>query len=83
VIGQQLFGESYTQNVHTWSGELPRWSFVDFFHSFLIVFRVLCGEWIESMWDCMKVSGWPCIPFFLITMIIGNLVVRRAKQIEL
>ncbi|KAL8602648.1 hypothetical protein ACOMHN_029970 [Nucella lapillus] len=56
-------------------GELPRWNFSDFMHSFMIVFRVLCGEWIESMWDCIRVAGWPCIPFFLLTMIIGNLVV--------
>lgn len=41
----------------------------------MIVFRVLCGEWIESMWDCLNVAGWPCVPFFLLTMIIGNLVV--------
>lgn len=54
---------------------MPRWNFLDFMHSFMIVFRVLCGEWIESMWDCMWVSGWPCIPFFLATVVIGNLVV--------
>lgn len=35
---------------------MPRWNFTDFMHSFMIVFRVLCGEWIESMWDCMWVS---------------------------
>lgn len=44
-------------------------------HSFMIVFRVLCGEWIESMWDCLLVGGWTCIPFFLSTVVIGNLVV--------
>lgn len=44
-------------------------------HSFMIVFRVLCGEWIESMWDCMLVCDWPCVPFFLATVVIGNLVV--------
>ena len=37
--------------------EMPRWNFVDFMHSFMIVFRVLCGEWIESMWDCMWVAS--------------------------
>jgi hypothetical protein len=68
VMGNQLFGPKYTENLHLWGGELPRWSFVDFFHSFLIVFRVLCGEWIESMWDCLNVAGWPCVPFFLLTM---------------
>lgn len=42
----------------------------------MIVFRVLCGEWIESMWDCMRVSGEAaCVPFFLATVVIGNLVV--------
>ncbi|CAF0790592.1 unnamed protein product [Brachionus calyciflorus] len=74
VMGNQLFGPKYLENKHVWGGEVPRWSFVDFFHSFLIVFRVLCGEWIESMWDCLRVAGWPCVPFFLLTMIIGNLV---------
>lgn len=56
--------------------ELPRWNFTDFMHSFMIVFRVLCGEWIESMWDCMLVGDSTCIPFFLATVVIGNLVVR-------
>jgi hypothetical protein len=48
----------------------------DFLHSFMIVFRVLCGEWIENMWNCIRVAGWPCVPFFILTMVIGNLVVR-------
>lgn len=54
---------------------MPRWNFTDFMHSFMIVFRVLCGEWIESMWDCMLVGDVSCIPFFLATVVIGNLVV--------
>ena len=44
-------------------------------HSIMIVFRVLCGEWIESMWDCLLVSGKTCVPFFLATVVIANLVV--------
>ena len=55
---------------------MPRWNFIDFMHSFMIVFRVLCGEWIESMWDCMWVASKVCVPFFLATVVIGNLVVR-------
>lgn len=27
------------------------------------------------MWDCMRVSGSACVPFFLSTVVIGNLVV--------
>ncbi|ESO12722.1 hypothetical protein HELRODRAFT_124932, partial [Helobdella robusta] len=72
VMGMQLFGPNYS----TFFGhEMPGWNFTDFLHSFMIVFRVLCGEWIESMWNCIRCSGSICIPFFLLTMIIGNLVV--------
>ena len=35
---------------------LPRWHFIDFPHAFLIVFRIQCGEWVESMFECMRVS---------------------------
>lgn len=59
--------------------ELPRWNFVNFMHSFMIVFRVLCGEWIESMWDCMLVASNVCVPFFLATVVIGNLVVSYTR----
>ncbi|KFQ23998.1 Sodium channel protein type 2 subunit alpha, partial [Mesitornis unicolor] len=78
VVGMQLFGKSYKECVCKISSdcELPRWHMHDFFHSFLIVFRVLCGEWIETMWDCMEVAGQPmCLTVFLMVMVIGNLVV--------
>ncbi|XP_015185104.1 PREDICTED: sodium channel protein para isoform X10 [Polistes dominula] len=76
VMGMQLFGKNYTDHVDRFpGGDLPRWNFTDFMHSFMIVFRVLCGEWIESMWDCMLVGDVSCIPFFLATVVIGNLVV--------
>ncbi len=41
----------------------------------MIVFRVLCGEWIESMWDCIYVAGPFCVPYFLATVLIANLVI--------
>ncbi|CAF3763063.1 unnamed protein product [Rotaria sp. Silwood1] len=72
VMGMQLFGQRYADK---FGKEMPRWTFFDFFHAFMIVFRVLCGEWIESMWVCLECAGWPCIPFFLFTFVIGNLVV--------
>ncbi|XKL68771.1 hypothetical protein PGB90_006540 [Kerria lacca] len=80
VMGMQLFGKNYIDNVHFFpDAKLPRWNFTDFMHSFMIVFRVLCGEWIESMWDCLLVGDGDisCIPFFLATVVIGNLVVRK------
>ncbi|KAG7255687.1 LOW QUALITY PROTEIN: hypothetical protein CRUP_031628, partial [Coryphaenoides rupestris] len=78
VVGMQLFGKSYKECVCKIDADcqLPRWHMHDFFHSFLIVFRVLCGEWIETMWDCMEVDGQTmCLVVFLLVMVIGNLVV--------
>uniref|UniRef100_A0A674PGM0 Sodium channel protein n=1 Tax=Takifugu rubripes TaxID=31033 RepID=A0A674PGM0_TAKRU len=78
VVGMQLFGKSYKECVCKISldCQLPRWHMHDFFHSFLIVFRVLCGEWIETMWDCMEVAGQSmCLIVFMMVMVIGNLVV--------
>nr|XP_034988935.1 sodium channel protein type 2 subunit alpha-like [Zootoca vivipara] len=78
VVGMQLFGKSYDNCKCKISEDcsLPRWHMNDFFHSFLIVFRVLCGEWIESMWDCMEVAGQAmCLIVFMLVMVIGNLVV--------
>nr|XP_023691497.1 sodium channel protein type 4 subunit alpha B-like isoform X3 [Paramormyrops kingsleyae] len=78
VVGMQLFGKNYKDCVCKISSdcELPRWHMTDFFHSFLIVFRILCGEWIETMWDCMEVAGQGmCLVVFMMVMVIGNLVV--------
>uniref|UniRef100_A0A1I8JLI5 Sodium channel protein n=1 Tax=Macrostomum lignano TaxID=282301 RepID=A0A1I8JLI5_9PLAT len=80
VVGMQLFGENYSTYKNTtlyphYKGDYPRWNFKDFTHSFMIVFRVLCGEWIDSMWNCMNVNGFICMPFFLLTNILASLVV--------
>lgn len=79
LVGKQLLGESYNTNRHKISApkeDWPRWHMHDFFHSFLIVFRILCGEWIETMWDCMEVAGQAmCLIVFMMVMVIGNLVV--------
>nr|6NT3_A Chain A, Sodium channel protein type 9 subunit alpha, Sodium channel protein PaFPC1, chimeric construct [synthetic construct]6NT4_A Chain A, Sodium channel protein PaFPC1,Sodium channel protein type 9 subunit alpha,Sodium channel protein PaFPC1 [synthetic construct] len=76
IIGMQLFGMNYIDNMERFpDGDLPRWNFTDFLHSFMIVFRALCGEWIESMWDCMLVGDWSCIPFFVAVFFVGNLVI--------
>ncbi|XP_049622333.1 sodium channel protein type 10 subunit alpha isoform X2 [Suncus etruscus] len=79
LVGKQLLGENYKEkrteiaaNNEPW----PRWHMYDFFHSFLIVFRILCGEWIENMWLCMEVGQQSiCLVLFLMVMVLGNLVV--------
>uniref|UniRef100_A0A8D0H470 Sodium channel protein n=1 Tax=Sphenodon punctatus TaxID=8508 RepID=A0A8D0H470_SPHPU len=84
VVGMQLFGKSYKECVCKISSDcvLPRWHMHDFFHSFLIVFRILCGEWIETMWDCMEVAGQTmCLIVFMMVMVIGNLVVSGSLSL--
>ncbi|XP_035172676.1 sodium channel protein type 5 subunit alpha-like isoform X3 [Oxyura jamaicensis] len=77
IVGVQLFGSNYRDNRFKINKNgKPRWHMMDFFHSFLVIFRILCGEWIETMWDCMVVAEKPlCLLVFLLVMVIGNLVV--------
>ncbi|XP_046292884.1 sodium channel protein type 10 subunit alpha isoform X2 [Marmota monax] len=79
LVGKQLLGEDYGDHrsvIAVPGDEWPRWHMHDFFHSFLIVFRILCGEWIENMWACMEVSQKSiCLILFLTVMVLGNLVV--------
>lgn len=79
LVGKQLLSENYgcrRDGISVWNGERLRWHMCDFFHSFLVVFRILCGEWIENMWVCMEVSqDYICLTLFLTVMVLGNLVV--------
>ncbi|NWV10028.1 SCN5A protein, partial [Ptilonorhynchus violaceus] len=77
IVGVQLFGKNYASNCTKIDKECNlRWHMKDFFHSFLVIFRILCGEWIETMWSCMVVAEPSlCLFVFLLVMVIGNLVV--------
>ncbi|XP_060983795.1 sodium channel protein type 11 subunit alpha [Dama dama] len=82
VVGMQLFGSKFSSKKnHLKSCDpevlcLRRWHMGDFYHSFLVVFRILCGEWIENMWECMQAANPTlCIIVFLSIMVIGKLVV--------
>ncbi|XP_077637458.1 sodium channel protein type 5 subunit alpha-like [Lonchura striata] len=77
VVGMQILGNDYHLNSEKINphGEL-RWHMIDFSHSILIIFRILCGEWIETMWECMEVAGKrKCLIIFLLVLVLGNLVV--------
>uniref|UniRef100_A0A8C5SRN1 Sodium channel protein n=1 Tax=Laticauda laticaudata TaxID=8630 RepID=A0A8C5SRN1_LATLA len=77
VFGMQLFGSNYKSSCKKLDPTCKlRWHMEDFFHSFLIIFRILCGEWIETMWHCMVVAERSlCLLVFVLVMVIGNLVV--------
>ncbi|XP_075215259.1 na channel protein 60E [Lycorma delicatula] len=78
VIGMQLFSKDYTPEKFD-PDPVPRWNFSDFFHSFMMIFRILCGEWIEPLWDCMraeKLEGpGTCFAIFLPALVMGNFMV--------
>ncbi|XP_033623933.1 sodium channel protein type 11 subunit alpha isoform X6 [Fukomys damarensis] len=82
AVGMQLFGNKFcsTRNSTSCSSVTNscqrRWHMGDFYHSFLVVFRILCGEWIENMWECMREVNIPlCVIVFVLIMVIGKLVV--------
>ncbi|XP_063241050.1 sodium channel protein 60E-like [Bacillus rossius redtenbacheri] len=78
VIGMQLFSRDYTDDKFA-PDPVPRWNFNDFFHSFMMIFRILCGEWIEPLWDCMRAESKEgpetCFFIFLPALVMGNFMV--------
>lgn len=84
TIGYQLFHGNYRTSVCKISVDcrLPRWHMDSFFHTFLVVFGAFSGVWMESLWDCMEVSGQAlCLTFFLSAVIMGNLLVSLCRWI--
>ncbi|XP_011686244.1 PREDICTED: sodium channel protein 60E [Wasmannia auropunctata] len=78
VIGMQLFSKDYSPDKF-YPDPVPRWNFNDFFHSFMMIFRILCGEWIEPLWDCMRAERddgpSTCFAIFLPALVMGNFMV--------
>ena len=85
IVGMQLFGPDHERIINQAldlpfsHNEIPRWHMADFVHAFLTGFRVLCGEWLEQMGECMDWSSSDtlkitCMPIYIFMMIIGNLV---------
>ncbi|CAL8098039.1 unnamed protein product [Orchesella dallaii] len=69
VAGMHLFR---LEGVHNSESS---WHFGDFWHSFMVIFRILCGEWTETMWECFEANGPICIPFYITAVIVLNLIV--------
>lgn len=64
------------------NGELPLWRFTDAMHSFMVVFRALCGEWIETMFLCLQVASnhTICIIYYLLLVSVSSFQVRLKIQ---
>ncbi|KAJ4919159.1 hypothetical protein JOQ06_000065 [Pogonophryne albipinna] len=82
VAGMQLFGKDYKDQVCRIAEDckLPRFHMTDFFHSLLVVLRVLFGDWVEALWDCMEVSRkTSCLLFFMMLLVSGNLLMALRR----
>ncbi|XP_035702487.1 sodium channel protein 60E isoform X2 [Folsomia candida] len=85
VMGMQVIGNRYSPmafDADEDPANFPRWHFQNFWYAFMMVFRVLCGEWIEPLWDCLqahkfraKDQQWKCFVIFLPILIVGNFIV--------
>ena len=42
-----------------------------------MIFRVLCGEWIEASYDCMRAYNEVCLLVFLPALVLGNFIVSN------
>lgn len=64
---------SYTEE--KFDGQIPRWNFNDFGQACMMIFRILCGEWIEPLYDSMRATSPASFLFFLTALVIGNFLV--------
>lgn len=74
VLGKQFFQETYT--LETFPNGIPRWNFSDFEHSFLLVFRIMCGEWVEPLWETLEGDmGYMPVLYYLPYVAIVNFII--------
>ncbi|XP_067130730.1 sodium channel protein 1 brain-like [Centruroides vittatus] len=52
VIGTGWLKKEFEQHKQFY---IDRWTFLDLFHSLLAIFKILLGEWTDSMYDCITV----------------------------
>ncbi|EDV26574.1 uncharacterized protein TRIADDRAFT_23340, partial [Trichoplax adhaerens] len=71
VLGMKIFRDAYRKHFEN----LPRWNFDDFIDSFMMIFRILCGEWIEPLYDAIQATNISSILFFLAAYVVGKLLV--------
>ena len=74
VIGMNLFKPMYSE---FYKEDMPRWNYQDFQHSFILLFRILCGEWIELLYETLlatKGKFWPVV-FYIGALVMGNFLI--------
>ncbi|KAK7471366.1 hypothetical protein BaRGS_00036004, partial [Batillaria attramentaria] len=72
-VGLKLLSPYYN-NFDFQNSEGERWHFKDFPHSFVLVFRLLCGDWIRPLWQCLRAANYVCYVVFVPAVVVGHLV---------
>ncbi|XP_066927937.1 sodium channel protein 1 brain-like isoform X5 [Clytia hemisphaerica] len=79
VMGMQIFGSLYDKTKYKPCDpdgeEFPRYNFENFGNSFMMIFRILCGKWIEPQWDLLDLTNIASIFFIFLVFVIGRWVV--------
>lgn len=79
VMGMQIFKSAYKKEEYAPckpGGEpFPRYNFSNFGNSFMMIFRILCGKWIEPQWDLLDKTNIGSILFIFLVFVIGRWVV--------
>jgi len=85
VVGMQIFGSYYKKDDYkpcNPDGEqFPRYNFSNFGNSFMMIFRILCGKWIEPQWELLEKTNIGSIFFIFLVFVIGRWVVSLQQLI--
>ena len=74
VVGMQLFKKYYIFESYENKEDFPRYNFSNFGSSFIMIFRILCGKWIEPQWALLE-KTYLSIFFIFAVFVIGRWVV--------
>lgn len=55
--------------------DVPRWTFIDFWHTFRVVFRMQIAEWVETLWEILPYSTTPAFLYYLAVNCCGALLI--------
>lgn len=80
VVGMQLFQTYYTEAI--FGKNIPRYNFNNFGNSFMMIFRILCGKWIEPQWDLLRATSAASLIFIFLVFVIGRWVVSLRLEFQ-
>ncbi|ODN01760.1 Sodium channel protein 60E, partial [Orchesella cincta] len=83
VFGMQFLAGGYEPKnfrADFFPANYPRLAWQNSFASFIMVFRVFCGEWIVLTWECIEAhrvekEEYKCFLMFIPTLVLGNFII--------